>query len=90
MKAINERDQVEHPGDTVDIITLAEYALDHHSNRLSVRDLYADFKDKLSEYAIRDMLSAVDGEVLELRGNHYMVNPGNGGSKGRHLEQIDF
>ena len=89
VKAINEREK-QTEREVIDIVQIAKLALEHHGGRLSRRALWEDLRDRISEKELRSMLSEFDNEVIEIDGQRYLVDPGDGGSEPRHLQVVEF
>jgi hypothetical protein len=88
IKAIKERDGKPIEQEQIDIVDLARTSLEKFDGKMSVRILFDEFRGRISKDNLQDILSQVDGEVITVDDNQYLVHPANG--QGRRLERLDF
>jgi S-DNA-T family DNA segregation ATPase FtsK/SpoIIIE len=88
VKAIGEREHKEDK-EIVTMIDVARASIDKFDGSLSRRVLYEEFRGRLSEYEIRDMLSSYDNQVVMVDEKEYRVVPSNGSNQPRRLEPVE-
>ena len=87
IKAICERPIPEQRGG-VDAVALVRASLDKFGGSMARRDLVSEFKGRISQHDLEDLLAQIEGEIIDVDGSQYLVKAANG--KGRHLEQVIF
>jgi len=62
-------------------------SVDHFDGALRQNDIYEQFKGRLTQASMREMLSEMDGQTYEARGNSYLVEP-PAGTRPRQLKLV--
>lgn len=88
VKAIIEREQ-KPVREQVDIMSVARLSLKDYRGRLSTNELLGTLKKQIPRDELRDMLEALDNEVIEVDGKYYQVIA-PAGQTPRHLEEVQF
>lgn len=67
-----------------------EISIAKFDGSLSYRLLAEEFKGRIGQNALKDMLSEIDDQIVTYDDRQYLVNPGNGGRDPRRLEPVEF
>lgn len=73
---------------TVDPEEILEWALLNTGGKLDVETLFNQFKEKITNAALRDLLKSMEGQQFEVQGTIYTVLPG-AGNIARRMEIVD-
>ena len=73
--AIEGQGKIRQQGHDITQEELIAAALDHYDGSMKIKQMYLHFKGRLTQRSMELMLASMDGEIYELRGEIYQVDP---------------
>jgi len=62
-------------------------SVDHYDGDLKIKEMYNHFRGRITQRGMEEMLSEMDGQTYEARGNSYLIDP-PAGTKPRQLKIV--
>lgn len=73
---------------TLDAEEIVEWALNNQGGKLDIETLFNQFKDRITNAALRDLVKSMENKQVEINGTLYIIRPG-AGNIARRAEMIE-
>lgn len=73
--------------DEVGMLEIYQYAIKELGGSLAIKKIHRKYADRIGRKALEDQLRTMDGLLVDIDGEEYIVKPGDGGNVPRRLEK---